>query len=186
MVGSNRNTVQGFTNDMVGNTNAPTSQSKPSMPGSTLHRISKIVMKEAVRDKMFELIQSDKKTPENDVEVLDLIDTLELHRMINEGINKHYQRDKARRVTNDKLNITNFSTTAHNNDKVTSLRLWLPMLDELMLGSCAGQEEISDLKIRVNNLNEEVQHLQRELRGDVDDDDYVNHDETVPTNNILE
>ena len=60
------------------------------------------------------------------------------------------------------------------------------MLDELMLGSYAGQEEISDLKIRVNNLNEEVQQLQRELRGDVDNNGYVNHGETVPTNNVLE
>ena len=51
LVGSDRNTVQGFINDMVGNTNAPTSQSKPSMPESTLHWISKIVMKEAFRDK---------------------------------------------------------------------------------------------------------------------------------------
>ena len=46
LVGSNRNTVQGFINDMVGNNNAPTSQSKSSMPESTLHQISKIVMKE--------------------------------------------------------------------------------------------------------------------------------------------
>ena len=116
-VGSDRNTVQGFINDMVGNTNAPTSQSKPSMPESTLHRISKIVMKEAVRDKMLELIQSGKKIPENDVDVLDLIDTSDLYGMINEGINKHYQRDAAQRVTNDMMNITNVSTTAHSNNK---------------------------------------------------------------------
>ena len=126
---------------MIGNTNAPTSQSKPPMFEPTFHRISKIVMKETVRDKMLELIQSGKKIPENDVDVLDLIDTSEVYQMINEGINKHYQCDKARRVTND------------SNDKVTALRLWLPMLDELMLGSRAGQEEISDLKIRVSNLN---------------------------------
>ena len=80
----------------------------------TLHRISKIVMEEAVRDKMLELIQSGKKIPENDVDVLDLIDTSDLYQMINEGINKHYQHDKARRVTNDRVNITNVSTTAHN------------------------------------------------------------------------
>ena len=123
--------------------------------------------------------------PENDVDVLNLIDTQDLYGMINKGINNHYQRDKARKVTNDKVNITNVSTTAHN-DKVTALRLWLPMLDELMLGSRAGQEEISDLKIRVNNLNKEVKHVQRELRGDVDNNDYVNYDETVPTNDVLE
>ena len=61
LVGSDHNTVQGFINDMVGNTNAPTSQSKPSMPDSTLHRISKIVMNEAVRDKMMELIRDSRE-----------------------------------------------------------------------------------------------------------------------------
>ena len=55
LVGSDCNTVQGFINAVVGNTNAPTSQSKPSMPEYILHRISKIVMKEVFRDKMIEL-----------------------------------------------------------------------------------------------------------------------------------
>ena len=110
LVSSTRNRVQGFINDMVGNTDVPTSQSKPPMFEPTLHRISKIVIKEAVRDKMLELIQSDKKIPENDVDVLDLIDTLDLYGMINEGINKHYQRDAAQRVTNDMMHITNVLT----------------------------------------------------------------------------
>ena len=70
--------IQEFINDMVGNTNASTSQSKPPTYESTLHHVSKIVIKEIVRDKMVELIQSVKKIPENDVEVLDLIDTSEL------------------------------------------------------------------------------------------------------------
>ena len=42
-------------------------------------------MKEAVRDKMLELIQSGKKILENDVDVLDLIDTSDLYGMINEA-----------------------------------------------------------------------------------------------------
>ena len=37
----------------------------------------------------------------------------------------------------------------------------------------------------MNNLNEEVLHLRRELRGNMDNDD-VNHDETVPAKNVLE
>ena len=56
IVRSDHNTVQGFINDMVGNTNTSTSQLKPSMPESTLHRISKMVTKEAVEDKKMELI----------------------------------------------------------------------------------------------------------------------------------
>ena len=118
---------------------------------------------------MLELMQSGKKISENDVDVLDLIDTSDLYGMINERINKHYQRDKARKVTNDIVNITNVSTIAHSNYKATYV----------------GQEEINDLKIRVNNLNKEVLHLRSELRGNMDNDD-VNHDETVPAKNILE
>ena len=138
MVCSNRNTVQEFINDMVGNTDVPTSQLKPTMLEPTLHRISKIVMKEAFRDKMLELIQSGKKIPENDVNVLDLINTSDLYKMINEGINKSYQRDAAQRVTNDMVNITNVSTTAHSYNKATY----------------AGQEKINDLTVRVNNLKQ--------------------------------
>ena len=59
---------------MVGNTNAPTSQSKLSIPECTLYRISKVVMKEVVRNKMMELIRSVKKLPENNVDVLGLMD----------------------------------------------------------------------------------------------------------------
>ena len=37
MIGSDCNMLQRFINDMIGNTNAPTSQSKPSIPQPTLH-----------------------------------------------------------------------------------------------------------------------------------------------------
>ena len=117
LVGSERNTVQMFINNMVGDTNAPTSQSKPLMPESTLYWISKIAMKEAVRDKMKELIRSGKKIPENAVDVLDLIDTSDLYGLINEGINKHYHRNTPQGVTNDMLGITNIPTTVHNNNE---------------------------------------------------------------------
>ena len=105
LVDSNCDTVQGFINDMVGNSNAFTSQSKPSMPESTLHWISMIVMKEAVRDKMTKIILSDKKIPENDVDVLDFIDTSDLYGLINEGINKNYRRNRPQGVTNDMMGI---------------------------------------------------------------------------------
>ena len=71
MVGSNRNTVQGFINDIVGNTDSrtvvegnnkttdedirrPPNLLGPSIPESTLRRIPKKVMKEAVEDKKVE------------------------------------------------------------------------------------------------------------------------------------
>ena len=42
----------------------------------------------------------------------------------------------------------------------------------------AEQEEI-------NNLNEELCHLQHEIRGNMDDDDYISHDKTFLVNNVL-
>ena len=55
---------------------------------------------------MLKLTQSSKKIPGSDVNVLDFINTLDLYKMINEGMNKHYQCDAAQRVTNDMMNIT--------------------------------------------------------------------------------
>ena len=71
----------------------PPNQLRSSMPESTLHRISKMVMKEAVEDKKMKLIQSGKKIPDSDVDVLDLIDTSNSYELINDGINKYNDRD---------------------------------------------------------------------------------------------
>ena len=54
----------------------PPNHLKSSMPESTLHRISKMVMKKAVEDKKMDLMRSGTKIPENDIDVLDLLDTL--------------------------------------------------------------------------------------------------------------
>ena len=51
----------------------PPNQLRSSMPESALHRISKMVMKEEVEDKKMEVMRSGTKIPENDVDVLDLI-----------------------------------------------------------------------------------------------------------------
>ena len=94
MVGSDRNTVQGIINNMIGNTNDPTvvestknttnkdtkqppNQLRSSMPESTLHRISKMIIKKVVEDKKMELPQSSMKVPENNADVLSLFDTSE-------------------------------------------------------------------------------------------------------------
>ena len=97
MVESDRNMVQGFINDMVGNTDASTNRSKPLMPESTLYWISKIIMKDAVEDKKMELTQYSMQIPENDADVLSLFDTLELYGLVNDGINKCNHRNTAQR-----------------------------------------------------------------------------------------
>ena len=66
----------------------PPNQLRSSMPESTLHRISKMVMKEAVEEKKMKLMKSSTKIPVNDVYILDLINILELYGLINDGIDK--------------------------------------------------------------------------------------------------
>ena len=56
------------------------------MPESTSHRISKMIMKEAVEDKKMELMQTGMKLPDNDADVLSLFNTSELYGLINDGI----------------------------------------------------------------------------------------------------
>ena len=96
------------------------------------------------------------------MDVLDLIDTSDLYGLINEGINKYNHRNTAQGVTNDMVGITNIPTTVQSDNKATYTE----------------QEEIND-------LNEELRILQHELRGNIEDDDYVSHDETIPVKNVL-
>ena len=109
-----------------------------------------------------ELFRSGIKIPENDVDVLDLTNTLDLYGLISEGINKYNHRNTAQGVTNDMVGITNVPTTVHSNNEKTY----------------EEQEEIND-------LNEDLRHLRHELGGNMDDDDYVSHDETIPVKNVL-
>ena len=148
MVGSNRNTVQGFINDMVGDTDVPTKQLKPSMPESTLHLISKMIMKEVVEDKKMELTQSGMKISENDVDVLSLFNTSELYGLINDGVNEQNHRNTVQGVTNDMVGNINIPTTVHSSNKA----------------KYTEQEEIND-------LNEDLNHLRYELRDNINNDD---------------
>ena len=59
------------------------------MPEPILHRISKMVMKETVEDKKVELMQSGTNILVKDIDILDLIDTLELYELINDSIDKY-------------------------------------------------------------------------------------------------
>ena len=141
----------------------PPNQLRSRMPESTLHRISKMVMKEAIEDKKMDLMRSGTKIPENDVDVLDLINILKLYGLINDGINKYNHRNTVHGVTNNMVDNTNIPTTVHSSNEAT----------------CTEQEEI-------NGLNKDLCHLRYELRGNINDDDNKNsHDETILANNGL-
>ena len=79
----------------------PPNQLKSSMPESTLHWISKMVMKEAVEDKKMKLMRLGKKIPTKDLDVLCLINTCELYGLINDGINKYNNRNTVQGFINN-------------------------------------------------------------------------------------
>ena len=180
MVGSDCNIVQGYINDMVGNRNdhtvvegnndaagevtkQPPNQLRSSIPKSTLHQISKMIMKEAVEDKKMELTQSGMKIPGNNVDVLDLINTSDLYGLINDGINKHNHRNTIQGVTNDMIGNTNVPTTVHSSNKATYTE----------------QDELTD-------VNEDLRHLHYGLENNINDDDNKNsHDNTTLADNGL-
>ena len=60
--------------------------------------------------------------PENNVNVLDLIDTSDLYALINYGINKYNQRSTVQGFINDTVVNTNVPTTVHSNNEATSSR----------------------------------------------------------------
>ena len=110
------------------------------MPESTLHRISKMVMKEVVEDKKMELMRLSTKIPVKDVDVLCLIDTCKLYRLINDSINKYNNRNTVQGFINNMVGNTNVPTMVHNSNEVTYTE----------------QDEIND-------LNEDLRHLRYEL-----------------------
>ena len=97
----------------------PPDQLRSSMPESTLHRISKMVTKEAVEDKKMELMRSGMKIPMSDVDVLDLIDTSDLYGLINEGIDKYNNRNTVQGFINDMVDNANVPTMVHNSNEAT-------------------------------------------------------------------
>ena len=133
------------------------------MPESTLHEISKMVMKEAVEDKKMDLMRSGTKIPENNVYVLDLINTLQLYGSINNGINKYNHRNTVQGITNDMVNNTNSPTMVHNSNKVTYTEQY-----------------------EINDLNDDLRHLRCGLGDNINDDDNKNsHDNINLVNNRL-
>ena len=133
------------------------------MSESTLHRISKMIMKESAEDKKMEQTRYGMKIPENYVDVLNLTDTSDLYGLIKDGINKYNHRNKVQRVTNDMVGNTNFLTTVHSSNKATYTE----------------QDEIDD-------LNQDLRHLRYGLENNINDGDNKNsHDNTALSDNEL-
>ena len=142
---------------------------RSSIPESTLHRISKMVMKETVEDKKVELMQLGTKIPTKDVDVLCLINTCELYGLINDGINKYNNHNTVQGFINNIVGNTIVPTVVESGNEATYME----------------QDEIND-------LNEDLLHLHNRL-GDniIDANNKNNHDNTnlaytgLKSNNIL-
>ena len=138
-------------------------QLRSSIPESTLHRISEMVTKEAVEGKKMKLMRSGTKIPMNDVDVLDLIDTLELYGLINDGIDKYNNRNTVQGFINNMVGNTNILTMVHNSNKATYTE----------------QDEIND-------LNKDLLHLRNGLGDNINDaNNENNHDNTNLANKGL-
>ena len=133
------------------------------MPESSLHWISKMIMKEAVEKKKIEIARSSTKIPENNVDVLSLIDTSELSGLINNSINKYKHCNTVQGFINDMIDNTNIFTMVHNSNKATYTE-----------------------KDEINDLNEDLCHLRYGHGDNINDDDHKNnHDNSNLTNNGL-
>ena len=97
----------------------PQNLSVSSISKSTLQRISKKVLKEAVENKKVELKQPSTKIPAKDVGVLRLINTLDLYGLINDGINKYNDGNTVQGFINDMASNTDTPTVIEGNNKVT-------------------------------------------------------------------
>ena len=90
-----------------------------SIPKSTLQKISKREMIEAVEDKKMKLKQSDTKIPAKDVDVLRLIDTSDLYGLINDGIIEYNVCNMVQEFTNDVVGNVNALTMIEGINEVT-------------------------------------------------------------------
>ena len=78
-----------------------------------------MIMKEAVEDKKAELRQLGTKISAKDIDVLCLINTSNLYRLINDGIDKYNDRITVQGFINDMVGNTNVPTMVHNSNEAT-------------------------------------------------------------------
>ena len=107
--------------DELGTMKRPPNLLESSISESTLHRISRKVMKQAIEDKKVELKQSGTKIPAKDVDILRLIDTLDLYGLINDSINKYNDCNTIQGFINNMIGNTNTATGVKNNYKTTTI-----------------------------------------------------------------
>ena len=124
----------------------PPNQLRSLMPESTLHWISKIVIKEAVEDKKMELMQLGTKIPVKDIDYINHINTFKLYGLINDSIDNYNDHNTVQGFINNMVGDTNAPTVVESGNKATYTE----------------QDEIND-------LNEDFLHLHNGLGDNIND-----------------
>ena len=120
-------------------------------------------LQEVVEDKKIELIRLSTNIPLKEIDILDLIDTLELCGLINDGIDKYNNRNTVQGFINNMVGNTNITTMVDSSDKATYME----------------QDEIND-------LNEALFHLCNRLGENINNaNNKNNYDNTNLANNGL-
>ena len=125
---------------------------RSSIPESTLHRISRMVIKEAVEDKKMELMQSGTKIPAKDVDVLCLINTFDLYGLINDGINKYNNRNTVQGFVNDMVGNTNVPTMVESGNKVTAASKLGKAKPAVVHDNIYGNTKLTDTELKSSNI----------------------------------
>ena len=127
-------------------------QLRSSIPESTLHQISKMVMKEAVEDKKVELIRSSTKIPAKDVDGLCLINTSDLYGLINDCINKYIDYNIVQGVVNDMIDNTIVPTMVDSSNKVTAASKLGKTKPIIVHKNNHGNTKLTNTELKSNNI----------------------------------
>ena len=125
---------------------------RSSIPESTLHRISKMVMKETVEDKKVELMWWGTKIPAKDVGILWLINTSNLYELINDGINKYNNRNTVQGFINDMVGNTNVPAMVKSSNKLTAKSTLGKAKPVVVHKNNHGNTKLANTKLKSKNI----------------------------------
>ena len=130
----------------------PPNQLRSSIPESTLHRISKMVMKEALEDKKVELMQLGTKIPAKEVDILCLINTSDLYRLINDDINMYNDRNTVQGFINNMVGNTNVPTVVESNNVATAASKLGKVKPVVVHENNHGSTKLANTGLNSNNI----------------------------------
>ena len=127
-------------------------QLRSSIPESTLHQISNLEMKEAIKEKKVRLMQLGTKIPGKDVDVLSLINTSDLYGLIYDSINKYNDRNTVQGFINDMVGNTNVPTMVKSSNKATTVSKLGKAKPVVVHENNYGNTKLANTELKSNNI----------------------------------